>query len=368
MRKYGSYTVILELGFTMLCASTLTLFWWKRVRQSANIDSFQNIFDMVGNTPIVRINGLSLKTGCEVFAKLEYTNPGGSSKDRIAKNIIIHAQNLFAKAKIANPNLSTLHIFEGTSGSTGISLALFCQWRGHKCTVVLPDDQSDEKYKQLLSFGASLIKVKNASITNDMHYTRVAEKLSKEPSETEFRYFANQFHNELNFQAHYETTAAEIEKQFYPEVFVHSAGTGGTIAGVAKYFHDRKLNTKMILADPQGSSLESLANDRVMYTKEMQEKGLKRNRYDSIVQGVGMNRMTRNLEIGIKFINAAIKITDEEMKLMAKKILKEEGLMIGSSSALNLCACERVGKKMKKGTKILTLFCSHGSREPHLFI
>ena len=311
--------------------------------------------DLVGGTPMVKLNCLSAETGCTILGKCEYLNPGGSSKDRIAKGMV----ELAEERGDLRPGGT---VIEGTSGSTGISLAQVCRSKGYKCIVVMPDDQALEKRQLLRSLGAELELVKPASIVHPMHYVNVARRRAKE---IEGGFFANQFENLDNFKTHRNTTAREIWEQTGGELdaFVMSAGTGGTIAGVASYLKEQRDNIRVVLADPQGSSLFHKVNAGVLYTSEQSERTLRRHRYDTITEGIGLDRVTANFNAACPNVDDAMRVTDREAVAMARRLFTEEGLFLGSSSALNCVAAVRVAKQLPPGSTIVTILCGGGTRE-----
>mmetsp|Transcript_17165 Transcript_17165/g.27733 ORF Transcript_17165/g.27733 Transcript_17165/m.27733 type:complete len:371 (-) Transcript_17165:1073-2185(-) len=351
VRLDGALMMMLCGGGALVGAYAL----WRRVRGTRpRVRS--GFVELIGNTPMVRINSLSDETGCEILGKCEYLNPGGSSKDRIAKNIVLEAENG------GNLPKSGGTIVEGTSGSTGISLAQVARSRGHKCIIVLPDDQAIEKRQLLETLGATLKLVKPVSIVNEGHYVNVAKRLA---GEIKGGFFANQFENLANFRAHFLHTGPEIYEQAggHIDAFVMSAGTGGTIAGVGKYLKIQDARTRVVLADPQGSSLFHKVNSGVLYTHEQAEKRVRRNRDDTITEGIGIDRLTANFGVALDDIDLAMRITDQEVVDMSRKLLLNDGLFVGSSSALNLQAAYKLAQQLGPGHKIVTVICGSGSRE-----
>lgn len=311
--------------------------------------------ELVGGTPMVKINFLSKETGCTVLGKCEYLNPGGSSKDRIAKGMIEMAE---ARGDL----LSGGTVVEGTSGSTGISVAQVCRSKGYRCIVVMPDDQAHEKRQLLRSLGAELELVRPAAIVHPMHYVNVARRRAKE---IKGGFFANQFENLDNFLTHRTTTAREIMAQTDGNVdaFVMSAGTGGTMAGVASLLKERNPAARVVLADCEGSSLFHKVRHGVLYTHQQSERLLKRHRQDTITEGIGLGRITANFNAALPFIDDAIKVTDVEVVKMSRRLLREEGLFLGSSSALNCVAALQVAKQLGPGHTVVTILCGGGMRE-----
>jgi len=249
-------------------------------------------------------------------------------------------------------------IYEGTSGSTGISLALLAAFRGYECILYLPDDLSEEKYNSLELVGAKLNKVRPVSIIDSEHFCKLAEKAAKATN----GFYANQFENTSNFKTHYQNTGPEIYKQTNGKVttFVSSAGTGGTIAGISNYLKHRNPKVKVVLADPPGSSLMNKINFGVLYTHEEKEGHRVRHPFDTITEGIGLNRLTKNFELAK--IDQAYRVTDEESLAMAKFLIEKEGIFVGSSSALNAVACVKAAKTFGEGQTIVTIFSDSGTR------
>ncbi|DBA02402.1 TPA: hypothetical protein N0F65_007221 [Lagenidium giganteum] len=307
---------------------------------------------LVGNTPLIELKSLSVATGCTILAKAEFLNPGGSSKDRVAKGIVEDAER---RGLLKEGGA----IVEGTSGSTGISLSLMACARGYDCVIVMPDDQAKEKSMLLEKFGAQVELVKPASIVNSKHYVNEARRRAKAiPG----GYFANQFENTANFDIHYRMTGPEIWKQTNGEVdaFVMSSGTGGTIAGVSSYLKEQNPNVRVFLADPPGSSLYNKVRSNVCYTPQQAEKTVRRHRYDTIAEGVGIDRLTENFLLAQ--IDDAFQATDQEIVEMSRFLLRNEGVFVGSSSALNCVAAVRAARKLGPGHVVVTVLCDSGQR------
>eukprot|EP00298_Acanthocystis_sp_HF-20_P025501 c37534_g1_i1.p1 GENE.c37534_g1_i1~~c37534_g1_i1.p1 ORF type:complete len:393 (-),score=151.77 c37534_g1_i1:96-1253(-) len=307
---------------------------------------------LIGNTPMVEIKSLSKETGCRILAKVEFVNPGGSVKDRVALEIIDEAVRC-GKLK-ANGT-----IFEGTAGSTGISLALISRPKGFKCQIYMPNDQAKEKSDILERLGATVSRVPPVSIVDPQQFCNLAEAGAKT---TEGGYFADQFENPANYLAHYRSTGPEIWEQTNGEIdaFVASSGTGGTIAGISVYLKEKNPKIKVYLVDPQGSSLYNRVKRGVLFTFHEKEGTKSRNQVDSITEGIGINRLTHNF---LKAnIDDAIRGTDLEAVNMSKYVLEKEGLFIGSSSATNLVGAVKVARQLGKGKTIVTIICDHGQR------
>ncbi|TMW63374.1 hypothetical protein Poli38472_002315 [Pythium oligandrum] len=307
---------------------------------------------LVGNTPIVELKSLSEATGCTILAKAEFMNPGGSSKDRVAKGIVEDAERRGLLREGGT-------IVEGTSGSTGISLSLMARAKHYNCTIVMPDDQAKEKSQLLEKFGAHVELVKPASIVNAKHYVNEARRRA---GVIPGGYFANQFENTANFDTHYNTTGPEIWHQTRGQVdaFVMSSGTGGTIAGVSSYLKEQNPKIQVFLADPPGSSLYNKVRSNVCYAPQQAEKKIRRHRYDTIAEGVGIDRLTENFLLAT--IDDAFLVPDQETVEMSRFLLRNEGLFVGSSSALNCVAAVRAARKLGPGHTIVTVLCDSGQR------
>ncbi|PLW46570.1 hypothetical protein PCASD_07384 [Puccinia coronata f. sp. avenae] len=334
-----------------------------------------NLTQLIGNTPLLRIKCLSEITGIDILAKCEFLNPGGSIKDRIALQIIREAESTGKIIPFTSPRC---RVFEGTSGSTGISLALVARALGYEAEIVLPDDTAAEKSQLIENMGATVVKVRPVSISNRSHYVNVARQRARTFIEEGGKgIFVDQFENELNWSTHYQTTGPEIWDQTRGEVdfFVAGAGTGGTIAGVGKFLKSRKSEVQLVLADPPGSGLFNKVKHGVMFSKTETEGKRRRHQMDTVVEGIGSNRLTKNLDEIMDTVDDAISVTDEEAINMSRFILKEEGLFIGSSSAVNLAASYKLAKNLQKlsrgkkrremndkKTTIVTILCDSGQR------
>ncbi|GJJ72966.1 cysteine synthase [Entomortierella parvispora] len=321
---------------------------------------------LIGNTPMMRIKSLSDATGCQILAKAEFLNPGGSTKDRVALSMI----NTAEKQHILTPgNGST--IFEGTVGSTGISLAMMAKARGYNAWIVMPDDVALEKSQLLEKLGAHVEKVRPVSIVDKNQFVNLAKRRAQEfgkddgagPSD-KTGFFADQFENLANFEAHFTTTGPEIYRQTRGNVdaIVMGAGTGGTLAGVAKYLKALLPDLRTYLVDPQGSGLFNKVKYNIMYSPTEKEGKRKRHQVDTVVEGVGINRLTRNFAMSEGFIDDAIRVTDQEAVDMARYLVNQEGLFIGSSSAVNCVGAVRIARELGPGHTIVTLLCDSGQR------
>jgi cysteine synthase A len=294
----------------------------------------------VGGTPLIRLARLSEETGCEIFGKAEFMNPGGSVKDRAALYIIRDAERRGA----LKPGGT---VVEGTAGNTGIGLAHICAARGYRCIIVIPETQSQEKMDLLRVLGAEVRPVPAKPYKDPDNYQKIAGRLAEQ---TENAIWANQFDNVVNRQAHYETTGPEIWRDTDGKVdaFVCATGTGGTLAGVSRYLKERSEGIRIVLADPQGSGLYSFVK-----TGEIKAEG------NSITEGIGSSRVTANLE-GTA-IDDAIRIDDQTCVTMVYRLLREEGLYMGGSTGINVAAAAQLAREMGPGHTIVTLLCDRGS-------
>ena len=298
----------------------------------------------VGNTPLIRLNAVSKATGCEILGKAEFMNPGQSVKDRAALYII--------KDAVASGALKPGGtIVEGTAGNTGIGLALVGASMGFRTVIVIPETQSQEKKDMLSLAGAELVQVPAAPYKNPNNYVRYSGRLAIELAKTEPNgaIWANQFDNIANRQAHIETTGPEIWAQTEGKVdgFICAAGSGGTIAGVGMYLQPK--GVKVALADPDGAALHSF------YTT-----GTLASTGSSISEGIGQGRITKNLE-GFK-PDMSYNIPDVDALPHVFDILRNEGIVLGGSSGINIAGAVRMAREMGPGHKIVTILCDYGTR------
>jgi cysteine synthase A len=300
----------------------------------------------IGNTPLVRLRRASEATRCEVLAKCEFMNPGGSVKDRAARAIVLDAER---RGRLRRGGL----IVEGTAGNTGIGLALVARTRGYRTRIVIPQTQSREKKEMLRLCGAELVEVPAAPYDDPRNYVRVAERLAKELADLEPNgvLYANQWDNRANRQGHYETTGPEIWRQTGGRVdaFVSAIGTGGTLSGVGACLKERRRGVVIALADPMGAAMYN------WFTRgELRSEG------SSVTEGIGQGRVTGNVE-GAP-VDRAYQIPDDEALPILFDLLEHEGLCVGGSSAINVAGAIRVARDLGPGHVIVTLLCDHGSR------
>ncbi|MGH8433505.1 MAG: cysteine synthase A [Pseudomonas sp.] len=303
------------------------------------MDIREGFIGSIGNTPLIRLGRLSDETGCEILGKAEFLNPGGSVKDRAALYIVRDAE----RRRVLRPGGT---IVEGTAGNTGIGLAHISAARGYRCIIVIPDNQSPEKLELLRALGAEVRPVPAKPYKDPDNYQKIAGRLAAALPNA---IWANQFDNLANRQAHYETTGPEIwrDTQGRIDAFVCATGTGGTLAGVARYLREHSPKVRIVLADPMGSALYHW-----VLSGELQAEG------SSITEGIGTTRITANLE-GTP-IDGAVQVDDQSCVSMVYRLLREEGLFLGSSSGINVVAAVRVARELGPGHTVVTLLCDRG--------
>ena len=300
----------------------------------------------IGNTPLVRLRQASEETGCEILAKAEFLNPGGSVKDRAALAIIQDAE---ARGALKPGGV----IVEGTAGNTGIGLALVGNARGYRTVIVIPETQSQEKKDMLRLCGAELKEVPAVPYKDPNNYVHVSGRLAEElnQSEPNGAIWARQFDNQANRRGHYETTGPEIWRQTDGKVdgFICAVGTGGTLAGVAMALKERNPEVKIGLADPPGAALYNYyANG------ELKAEG------SSISEGIGQGRITGNLEeLTVDF---PFQIPDEESVPVTFDLLRHEGFVMGASSGVNVAGAKRLARELGPGHTVVTILCDWGTR------
>lgn len=300
------------------------------------------VSQVVGQTPLIKIKSLSEMTGCEILGKAEYMNPGGSIKDRAALGIIEQAE----KDGLLKPGYA---IIEGTAGNTGIGLATIAPQKGYHCVIVMPNNQAQEKYDTLNALGVELVAVPPVPFANENHFYHTAKRLASERPNS---FWANQFENIANFKAHLETTGPEIWEQTQGKLdaFVSAVGTGGTMAGVSRYLKTKNSKIHVRLADPFGSGLYSYFK-----TGQMASTG------SSITEGIGIMRVTANFKEAV--IDEAVQVSDGDMISMLYHLAKHDGLLVGTSAALNLFAAYKYALENKNSKKVIvTMLCDSATR------
>ncbi|MEX0320270.1 MAG: cysteine synthase A [Ruegeria sp.] len=304
----------------------------------------RDLADAVGKTPLIRLRRISEETGCEILGKAEFMNPGQSVKDRAALYII---RDAIARGDLKPGGT----IVEGTAGNTGIGLALVGASMGFKTVIVIPETQSEEKKDMLRLAGAQLVQVPAAPYRNPNNFVHYSRRLAEQLARTEPNgaIWANQFDNIANRQAHVETTGPEIWEQTGGKVdgFVSAVGSGGTLAGVADALQPK--GVKIALADPMGAALYSYYT-----TGELAMEG------GSIAEGIGQVRITKNLEGFTP--DFSYQVTDNEAVPYIFDLLREEGLVMGGSTAINMAGAVRLAKDLGPGHTIVTVLCDYGTR------
>jgi len=296
---------------------------------------------LIGNTPLVLLKGPSEATGCEIWGKCEFANPGASVKDRAALWIVRDAE---ARGELKPGGT----VIEGTAGNTGIGIALVANALGYKTVIVMPDNQSKEKMDTLRALGAELVTVPPTKYADPNHFVHTSRRMAEE---TEGAVWANQFDNVANRKAHIESTAPEIWEQMGQRIdgFTCAAGTGGTIAGVGLGLTSFDENVTIALTDPHGAALYNY-----YACGELRAEG------SSVAEGIGQGRITANLE-GAP-IDDQFRISDEEGLEWVARLLREEGLCLGLSSGINVAGAVALGRKLGTGKRIATILCDTGFR------
>jgi|TARA_B110000008_G_scaffold194449_1_gene192983 cysteine synthase len=309
--------------------------------------NYQNNFtDGIGNTPLIKLKAASEITGCNIYGKAEFLNPGGSVKDRAALGLIKDAE----EKKLINKGGT---IVEGTAGNTGIGLCLLGNSLGYKTIIVMNDNQTQEKKDLLKNMGADLRLVKPKPYKDDDNFVKIAGRLADElrPNNNNGVVWANQFDNIANAKAHYETTGNEIWDQTDGKIdgFVCSAGTGGTISGVSNALKEKNQNIKIYLSDPKGSSLYNYIKNG-----ELKSEG------GSITEGIGSSRITKNFKNAK--IDDAYTIDDKEALPILFDLIQNEGLSLGTSCGINIAGAIKLGKELGPGKTIVTILCDRSDK------
>ena len=296
----------------------------------------------VGHTPLIRLHRLSEESGCEILGKAEFMNPGGSVKDRAAAAIIADAER---RGRLKSGGI----VVEGTAGNTGIGLAHVCNARGYRCIIVMPDNQSPEKYRLLEMLGAEVHKVPVVPYSNPNQYQKVAQRLAASLPNA---IWSNQFDNTANRDTHVATTGPEIWAQTGGRIdaFVAATGTGGTLAGVAQFLKSKSRSVRCVLADPPGSSLYEYFRSGT----------LKPTGSGSITEGIGIGRVTANLKDAP--IDGAVHVPDADTVRCVYRLLYEEGLFLGSTSGINVAGALQVARELGPGHTIVTVLCDGGAK------
>ena len=302
--------------------------------------------EAIGGTQLIRLRRASELTGCEIYGKAEFTNPGGSIKDRAALYIVKDAE----ERGVLRPGGV---IVEGTAGNTGIGLALVANAKGYRTVIVIPETQTQEKKDALRQFGADLREVPAAPYANPNNFVKVSGRLAEAIAKVEpaGAIWANQFDNVANRRAHYETTGPEIWEQTAGKIdgFICAVGTGGTLAGTGAYLKERNPAIMIALADPMGAALYN------WYAHgELKAEG------SSITEGIGQSRITKNLEGAV--VDIAFRIPDDEAIPLVFDLIEHEGLLLGTSTGINVAGAIRLARHMGPGHTIVTVLADGGAR------
>jgi|TARA_B110000211_G_C13981853_1_gene509775 cysteine synthase A len=308
--------------------------------------STSNVLNQIGNTPLIRLKQASELTGCNIYGKAEYFNPGESVKDRAALFIVQNA----LKNKLIKEGGT---IVEGTAGNTGIGLAVVCNEYKLKLKIVIPNTQSIEKKETLKKLGAELIEVDAVPYSNPKNYIKQSQKLAENLSKKNSNgvVWANQFDNLINTDSHIKTTSQEIWSQTAGKIdgFCCAVGTGGTLAGVSIGLKEKNKNIKIGLSDPMGSSLYSYIKNGVLETTG-----------SSITEGIGTGRITKNFEKAL--IDEAFQTDDVEAMNIIFKLIEDQKIILGGSSGINIAGAIKLAKKLGPGKNIVTILCDNGKR------
>lgn len=301
--------------------------------------------DLIGNTPLVLLQGPSEAAGCEIWGKCEFANPGASVKDRAALWIVRDAE---ARGELKPGGT----VVEGTAGNTGIGIALVCNALGYKCVIVMPDNQSQEKMDTLRALGAELVTVPPTKFADPNHFVHTSRRIAEE---TENAVWANQFDNVANRRAHIDGTAPEIWEQMDGRIdgFTCAVGTGGTLAGVGMGLKAFDEKVRIALTDPFGAALYSYYSEG-----ELKSEG------SSVAEGIGQGRITANLE-GAP-VDSQFRVSDPEGLEWVARLLREEGLCLGLSSGINVAGAVALGRQLLaagvENPRIATILCDTGFR------
>ena len=305
-----------------------------------------SVLKQIGNTPLIKLKQASELTGCNIYGKAEYFNPGESVKDRAALFIV---EDAIKNKKIQKGGV----VVEGTAGNTGIGLAVVTKAYGLKLKIIIPKTQSIEKKQTLRDLGAELIEVDAAPYSSPKNYIKQSKLIAEELSGSNQNgvFWSNQFDNIANTESHIKTTAREIWTQTAGQVhgFVCSVGTGGTLAGVSIGLKERNKNIKIALSDPMGSSLYS----HIKFNK-LENSG------SSITEGIGTGRVTKNFEKAL--VDDAFQVTDEEALKIIFKLKEDQNIELGGSSGINIAGAIKLAKQMGPGHNIVTILCDPGKR------
>ena len=306
----------------------------------------KDILESIGKTPLIKLQGPSLQTNCNIYGKAEFLNPGGSIKDRAALAIIKEAEE---KGTIKKNGT----VVEGTAGNTGIGLTLIGNAKGYKTIIVMPETQTQEKIDTLKTMGADVKLVPAKPYKDPDNYVKISARIASELSmkTNEGVLWANQFDNTANYLGHYNTTGQEIWSQTNGNIdgFVCSSGTGGTIAGVGKALKEKNEKVQIVLSDPKGSALHNY-----IQSKELIAEG------GSISEGIGSSRITANFAEAI--VDNSYSVNDNEALNILYTLMEKEGLFLGTSSGINVAGAIKLAKDLGPGKTIVTILCDKSDR------
>jgi len=304
-----------------------------------------SVISQIGNTPLVRLKQASELTGCHIYGKAEYFNPGESVKDRAALFIVQDA----LKRKLISKGGT---IVEGTAGNTGIGLAVVCKEYGLNLKIVIPKTQSIEKKKTLKELGAELVEVDAVPYTDPKNYIKQSKQIADDLNKTNSNgvYWANQFDNIVNAEAHIQTQLRDMESNSWiSRWFTCAVGTGGTLAGVSIGLKNKNKNIKIALSDPMGSSLYSHIK-----SNKLESTG------SSITEGIGTGRITKNFDKAL--VDDAFQTNDTEALNIVYDLIEKQKIILGGSSGINIAGAIKLAKQMGPGKTIVTILCDHGKR------
>ncbi|MBA2405166.1 MAG: cysteine synthase A [Bdellovibrionales bacterium] len=300
------------------------------------------LLQVIGNTPIMKVQSLSQLTGCDIFMKCENLNPGGTIKDRPALHMVVEA----IASGVLKPGMT---IVEGTAGNTGIGLALVGQALGYKVIVIMPQGMAIEKHKVLKLYGAEIVETEAVPFSDDRHFFKVGKKIGQSSPDY---WWANQFDNPDNYLSHYLGTAPEMYQDMDGKIdaVVVAAGSGGTAAGVSKYMKEQNKNIRVVVPDPMGSGICSYFKTGEFTSDHSY----------TMTEGVGITRFQDNF----KWIqqDECYTISDQKLTSLAMYLREKEGLVMGMSSMLNLAGAFNTALKMGPGKRVITFMCDGGER------
>ncbi len=303
--------------------------------------SKNNITELIGQTDLLKIDSLSELTGSDIYLKCEFQNPGGSIKDRAALQMVLDA----IESGALRPGMT---IVEGTAGNTGIGLALVAKAMGFEMLTVMPKGQTIEKQRMIELSGAQLHLVDPCPFADPKHFYHTARRIA---AENENYWWANQFENTSNAKAHYEQTGPEIWQQTTGQIdtLVSVCGTGGTIGGVSKYLKEQNSKVQVWLVDPDGSGIY-----HYLRTGEYQAQG------SSFTEGIGIMRTVENFRQAR--IDHAITLPDQDLVTVSRYVRDQDGILLGSSAALNVAGALFVAARSERRRTIVTFACDLGER------